>query len=147
MSRLAAHSVIQQSLGATGVWSDSTRDAGIYESMLICMGFRIVQMPVLLCVGVAAILCSSCMALDNETKRAEHKKSSIERIETFTKYMMKTANEVSTDLSPILAAMGNELLGEAKADLANVAEEVRAQMTHLLPGRESRPPKARSGKE
>jgi hypothetical protein len=87
------------------------------------------------------------MALDHETKRTDHKTSSIGRIEALTKEMMKTVNDASTDFSPILTAIGNELLVEAKADLPNIAEQLRRQIIRPLPGRESRPRQARSGKE
>ena len=101
----------------------------------------------LICVGLVAIFSSSCMTLDNETTRADQKKSPVGKIGAFTKQMMKTMSDASADLSPILPAIGSELLVEAKVDLPNVAEELRAQITHLLPGRESRLRKARSGKE
>ncbi len=101
----------------------------------------------LLCLGLVAIVCSSCMALDHETKRTDRKTSSVGRIEAFTKEMMKTVNDASTDVSPVLTAIGKELLVEAKADLTNVAEQLRRQMIRPLPGRESRPRQAPSGKE
>ncbi len=98
-------------------------------------------MRLLLCAGLSAVLfsSSSCIAVNNQVKRPDQNSNAVRRIKSFTKSMTKTATEVSSDVLPILTAVGNELLVEAKSELPKVAGELQSQMTHLSSFRKSRP--------
>lgn len=78
------------------------------------------------------------MALGSTAKRSDDDANPVGRIEALTKNITRTMSEVSADVLPILGAMGQEVLLEAKSDAPKVAEELRSQATHLSLLRKSR---------
>lgn len=85
-------------------------------------------MRLLLCASLGAIVCSSsCVALDNESKRTSSS-TSVRRIETFTKRIAQTLADVSTDIAPVVTAIGKEAFREAKQDLPRMTGELQSQL-------------------
>lgn len=109
----------------------------VYTLVLNVRGLN--NMRLLLCAVLTATLFpSSCMALGSTAKRSDDDANPVGRIEALTKNITRTMSEVSADVLPILGAMGQEVLLEAKSDAPKVAEELRSQATHLSSLRKSR---------
>lgn len=85
-------------------------------------------MRLLLCASLAVIVCSSsCVALDNESTRTSSS-TSVRRIETFAKRVTQTLADVSTDVAPVVTAIGKEAFREVKQDLPRMTGELRSQL-------------------
>jgi hypothetical protein len=84
--------------------------------------------------------CSSCVSLSHETKASDQKSSRVGRVQAFAKHVTNTVSEVSTDVLPIVGAVGREVILESKSDVPNVAQELGHQVSHLSLIRKPRQP-------
>ena len=92
-------------------------------------------------IGLVSLLFSSaCTSLDKGVQQSRQKSTVSQRVERFAKSVTQTVTDAASDVLPILTAATHEVVDEIKSDLPKATEELRHQMSRILPARDSREP-------
>ncbi len=92
-------------------------------------------MRLIRCASLSLILCGApAFAAGGGEETHSSKVTAFSRIEAFAGQLFTTVKNVSQDLLPLVNAADEELARELRSDWPNIREEIRKQLSPVLPG-------------